>query len=123
MAWTRPGAVAGTAVALIASTVVGCGGSGSPPQGGVGGPIAAPINLADCTDWEQASVEERLGTIEQLRNFVGGEVAGSGGRGVVLDDEDAYQLFENTCANEYARGFKLYKLYSRAAAFSGEAGQ
>jgi hypothetical protein len=30
----------------------------------------------------------------------------------------AYKLFQNYCANFFARGFKLYKLYERAAAFT-----
>jgi hypothetical protein len=113
-------AAIGTAAA-IASAAAGCGGS-TPSDAsdlGVGGSLAAPINLADCTDWQEASVDERLRTIEQIREFVGGPVSGAGGRGVVLDDEKAYDLFENYCENEFARGFKLYKLYSRAAAFSG----
>jgi hypothetical protein len=121
MASTRLGALVGAAV-LSASALAGCGESTSSDGSdtGIGPSLAAPINLADCTDWQQASVEERLGTIGQIREFVGGPVPGSGGgRGVALEDEQAYDLFENYCENEFARGFKLYKLYSRAAAFSG----
>jgi hypothetical protein len=118
----RLGALVGAAAVLTASALAGCGGSTSSDgsDAGIGGSLAAPINLADCTDWQQASVDERLGTIEQIREFVGGPVSGARGRGVVLDDEKAYDLFENYCENEFARGFKLYKLYSRAAAFSGQ---
>jgi hypothetical protein len=121
MASTRLVALVGATAILIASILLGCGGSASSggSDAGVGASLDAPINLADCTDWQQASVDERLGTIEQIREFVGGPVSGTGGRGVVLDDEEAYDLFENYCENEFARGFKLYKLYSRAAAFSG----
>jgi hypothetical protein len=104
------------AIALI----TGCGGATSnPPDAGAGGLLAAPIELADCTDWQQATVDERLGTVEQIRNYTGGPVAGSGGHGATLDDEEAYELFERYCANDFARGFKLYKLYGRAAAFGG----
>ena len=39
--------------------------------------------------------------------------------GPVLDDERAYNLLQGYCANRFARGFKLYKLYERAAAFVG----
>jgi hypothetical protein len=122
MTSTRLVALVGGAAVLIAAPLAGCGGS-TPSDGsdvGIGGSLGAPINLADCTDWQQASVDERLGTIEQIREFVGGPVAGTKGRGVALDDEEAYELFENYCENEFARGFKLYKLYSRAAAFSGQ---
>jgi hypothetical protein len=113
--------VAGVLAAVLALAVAACGeSSGDPPPSGAGPNVGAPINLADCTDWKQASVDQRLGTIEQLKEFVGGPVAGTEGSGVVLDDDRAYDLFENYCGNEFARGFKLYKLYSRAAAFSGQ---
>jgi hypothetical protein len=113
--------IAGVLAVVLAVGVAACGGSsGDPPPSGAGPNVGAPINLADCTDWKQASVDQRLGTIEQLKEFVGGPVAGTEGSGVVLDDDRAYDLFENYCGNEFARGFKLYKLYSRAAAFSGQ---
>jgi hypothetical protein len=107
---------------MLIASLAGCG-NGSEPEGdqapaAVPG-LGVPINLADCGDWRDAAVEERLGTISQLREFVGGPVAGTPGRGSVLEDEEAYDLFESYCENEFARGFKLYKLYSRAAAFSG----
>jgi hypothetical protein len=50
---------------------------------------------------------------------VGNNATSPAGRGSVLDDKDAYNLFDRYCANQFARGFKLYKLYERAAAFSG----
>ena len=113
------------ACALLAAAIAGCGG-GDPQapveQQGIGD-LVAPINLADCEDWEQASTEERLGTIEQIRNFLGEHVSGTESSGDVLDDDQAYDLFENYCANEFARGFKLYKLYARAAAFRNLADQ
>jgi hypothetical protein len=113
--------VAGLLALVLALVVAGCGeSSGDPPPAGAGANVGAPINLADCTDWEQASVDQRLGTIEQLKNYIGAPVPGTEGSGGTLDDDRAYDLFENYCANEYARGFKLYKLYSRAAAFSGQ---
>jgi hypothetical protein len=110
------GAAAGI---LLASVLGGCAGETSGNQGGSGaGPdLAAPVNTADCTDWNEASTEQRLATVRAIRQYTGGPVAGTGGTGVVLDDEKAYDLFENYCENEYARGFKLYKLYGRAAAF------
>ena len=37
----------------------------------------------------------------------------------MLDDSKAYDLLDNYCKNTFARGFKLYKLYERAASFSG----
>jgi hypothetical protein len=108
---------------------VGCGGDSSDePQVDVGPNVGQPISLADCDDWQQANTEQRLGTIEQLRNFAGGPVIGNNasspsGTGSVLDDKQAYDLFEGWCSESYARGFKLYKLYERAAAFTGQPAQ
>lgn len=110
--------------------LAGCGGSkasNQPPPGvsGAGPSLSAPINLADCSDWKNGSLAQRLGTIHQLKNFAGGEVVGSSaaapaGSGAVLDDKRAYDLLDGACKNAFARGFKLYKLYERAAAFSGQ---
>jgi hypothetical protein len=111
-----------TAGLLIAS----CGGSSSTqPQVDVGPNVGQPIALADCNDWNQANTEQRLGTIHQLKDFASGPIVGNNasspsGRGSVLDDKDAYDLFNRYCAADFARGFKLYKLYQRAAAFTGQ---
>jgi hypothetical protein len=117
--------VASAALPILIAALVGCGGDGdgSAQGSGQGAQLSAPINLADCSDWQEGSVEERLGTIDAIREFTGGPIAGSPASGRILSDEDAYDLFENYCANEFARGFKLYKLYGRAAAFSGENAQ
>jgi len=113
--------------ALLAATVAlaGCGGgSSTQPQVGVGPNVGQPISLADCNDWEQANVEQRLGTIKELKGFASGPIIGNNasspsGTGSVLDDKDAYDLFNRWCEQSFARGFKLYKLYERAAAFGG----
>jgi hypothetical protein len=60
-----------------------------------------------------------MGTVRELRRFAERPVGSVAGHGSVLDDADAYRLFENTCSHYYARSFKLYKLYTRAAAFRG----
>ena len=117
--WLRRGAASAALPVALALALAGCGDDdGGATGSGQGIQLGAPINLADCSDWNQGSVEERLGTIEAIKSFTGGEVAGTEGKGRVLDDERAYDLFENYCENEFARGFKLYKLYGRAAAFS-----
>lgn len=111
---------AGVLAGALAVALSGCGGSSSPAAApGTESELAVPINLASCADWNEGSREERFGTISKLRDFVGRPVAGTGGQGTTLDDERAYDLFENYCENEFARGFRLYKLYSRAAAFGG----
>ncbi|MGH2957538.1 MAG: hypothetical protein ACRDL6_11145 [Solirubrobacterales bacterium] len=112
------------AALLIGLTLTGCGGSdddGSSGGGPPGGPtLDNPIELADCTDWNEGTVDERLGTIRQIRAFISGPVPGTGGGGVTLDDERAYDIFEEACSSSVAQGFTLYKLYVRAAAFSPE---
>lgn len=112
-------------LAAVAVWVAGCGGgSSTQPQVDVGPNVGQPINLADCNDWQQANVEQRLGTIDQLKGFAGGPIIGNNasspsGRGSVLEDKDAYELFNRWCGQSFARGFKLYKLYERAAVFTG----
>jgi hypothetical protein len=109
------------AVLLISLTLAGCGGSdGGGSAGGGSATLDNSVELANCTDWNEGSVEERLGTIRQIRTFVSGPVPGTGGRGVTLEDERAYDLFEEACSHGVARGFTLYRLYVRAAAFSPE---
>jgi hypothetical protein len=119
--------VAGILGAVAAGILIaGCGGGpNTQPQVDVGPNVGEPINLADCNDWNQANTEQRLGTIKQLKDFAGGPVVGNNasspsGRGSVLDDKQAYDLFNRYCEASLARGFKLYKLYERAAAFTGQ---
>jgi hypothetical protein len=85
---------------------------------------SASVRSADCADWRKFSVDQRRSMVVSLRKFGGGQVGSSGGiqSGPVLNDGRAYTLLENYCRNEFARGFKLYKLYERAAAFVGRAG-
>jgi hypothetical protein len=110
------------AVALAALALSGCmGGSAMEGQAALdAGPrIGAPTQLVKCADWNEADVRERYGTIAAIRDFAGGPTGSPSGRGATLEDDRAYELFEGWCARSYARGFKLYKLYTRAAAFSG----
>ena len=96
----------------------GCGGGdeGDAPQRNAS---LEKVQLANCTDWKRGTIRERYGTIEDIRSFASGPAGDNpGGHGATLEDDKAYRLFENTCKNDYARGFKLYKLYTRAAGFS-----
>jgi hypothetical protein len=38
--------------------------------------------------------------------------------GTSLSDERAYEIFESSCAEDWAQSFQLYKLYARAAAYA-----
>jgi hypothetical protein len=80
-----------------------------------------PLRLAECSDWRKGSVEQRRGTVVQIREFAGGPVGSSQGiqNGPVLDDGQAYRLLDGYCSKRFARGFRLYILYVRAAAFAG----
>ncbi len=112
-------AAAYCAAALAAAALPACGDddAGAPPVE-LGGPsIDVRLELASCEDWKDATVEERLGTIAQIENFVGGPVGNDAGTGNLLDQDTAYDILEGQCEAEYARGFLLYKLYTRAAAF------
>ena len=116
-------AIAGAAAALCAG---GCGG-GSPgaaaPIAGSALGLSAPIAVYTCTEWRDAGVRERQAAVGRIRDFTGGQVTGRGaaGRGTVLEDESAYDFFEQACEQPYAQHFLLYKLYGHAAGFAGVA--
>lgn len=113
----RRAAVAG---ALSALTVAGCGqahAEGETQPVGVGqeraGSVAA---LAQCSDWREGTEEERRATVADIQAQL--NQAGADGPTPDLPEDEAYDLFERACANDYAAGFRLYKVYARAAAFS-----
>lgn len=115
---SRAAAPAAAAV-LICFLAPGCGGSDASDTASGSGPrIGVALRLADCDDWNQADVSERLGTVRQLADFAGGPTGSPAGRGNTLSDKRGYEVMQNWCRNDFARGFKLYKLYTRAAAFS-----
>jgi hypothetical protein len=118
----------GLAAALLACclALAACGGSTEGGEGaaadvGPGIGDTAPLRTFTCRDWNRADSELRLATIEQIRNFAGGPVTGEDvrARGAVLDDEQAYGLFDRACEPDFASGFLLVKLYTHAAGFAG----
>jgi len=103
--------------------VGGCGGSSSSkklPEYLTAPPVGS-VRSANCSDWKKGSIDQRRSTVYHLRKFAGGPVGSSAGiqKGPVLDDGRAYRILDSYCAKYFARGFKLYKLYERAAAFVG----
>jgi hypothetical protein len=103
---------------LAALALSGCMGGGGDGQSQVqGSRIARPTQLVQCRDWNTANPRERAGTLELLREFAGGPTGSPSGTGQTLEDDEAFALFDGWCSREYARGFRLYKLYTRAAAF------
>jgi hypothetical protein len=112
---TLAGAVAALAVGLLA-----CGGSDdesgteAEPLGREAAGSVAP--LAQCRDWNRGTEEEQLATIAEIRNQV--NLESSAVEAPPLSDEEATEVFDNACAEGFARGFRLYVLYARAAGFA-----
>ena len=113
--------VRSAAVALLVGVLIGgCGededSGGEPASEGVGpvkvGSVAAG---AQCRHWNRGSEAEKLATISDIRSQVNLE------SGTVetpaLTDEQALELFDHACAEDFAAGLKLYKLYAQRAGF------
>ena len=109
---------------LIAGALVGCGGDATaqdPPAKAVGEPVGGSVAaLAQCRDWNAGTEAEKQATIADIRSSLTPQSQEESGTS--LSDERAYELFEHSCTEEFAQGFKLYKLYARAAAFAPLAG-
>jgi hypothetical protein len=111
---------------LRAATLVACamalggclgGGSDGPAAVSGGAAIGGSVRSADCDGWRKAGPSIRHTTITDIKAFAGGPVGSGDREGATLPDDKAYALFEATCKAPYARRFKLYKLYTRAASF------
>jgi len=89
--------------------VAGCGGQPAPAE-----PFGVALQVADCDDWRASSPQERQSAIDQLENAV----AGPRKDGNTLPDDVAYNTLDARCGPGLARGFLLYQLYIRAAAFA-----
>lgn len=89
--------------------VAGCGGQPADPE-----PFGVALQVADCDDWRASSPQERESAIDQLERAV----AGPRNEGNTLKDDVAYSTLDARCKPDFARGFLLYQLYIRAAAFT-----
>lgn len=94
--------------------------SGTEPVGDGATPVGemtagSVAQLVECRDWNEAAPDEQLATIEDVRSQI--NLADSGIDAPALTDEEATDLFDNACRPSWAAGFRLYKLYSRAAGF------
>jgi hypothetical protein len=83
--------------------------------------VGESVRSDTCAQWQAGNAEQRHGTVARMRKFAGGQVGSSSGlrNGPVLTDERAEKIFNSFCSRPYARAFKLYKLYTRAAGFIG----
>ena len=89
--------------------VAGCGGQPAAPE-----PFGVKLQVATCTDWHESSPQERQSAIDQLERTI----AGPRKEGNTLPDDLAYSTLDARCEPEFAKGFLLYELYIRAAAFT-----
>jgi hypothetical protein len=103
--------VAGPALAGLAAVALAAGCGGQPAEAE---PFGVKLQVATCTDWQESSPQERQSAIDQLERTV----AGPRKEGNTLSDDVAYTTLEARCEPEFARGFLLYQLYIRAAAFT-----
>jgi hypothetical protein len=86
------------------------------PIEGVGDPIGGSVApLAQCRDWRDGTVEERMATIEDIRGQLTPQTSASEDSG--LPDDEAYDLFQRVCTRPYASAFRLYKVYTQRAGF------
>ena len=79
----------------------------------LGGSVATLVN---CGDWSGGPRERKLATIADIRNQVNRDDTGI--ETPPLSDSEALRLFDRECANTYARSFRLYVMYARAAGWA-----
>lgn len=124
------GRVAAVAALLLCGAVAlaGCGGtSASNATAAAKVPASADVGESarsdTCAQWKAGTVTQRYGALARLRKFAESPVGSSSllKSGHILYDKQAYKLFGSVCDHRFARAFKLYKLYERAAAFVGHA--
>jgi hypothetical protein len=114
----RSAALAALAALACAAALTGCGGDEPAPQAGPSRLSEQRLQQADCTDWRRASVRDRYLVVDRLEEVV----RGPRGEGRTLPDDRAYEIIDGRCENYFARGFLLYEIYTRAAAFDRIAG-
>lgn len=118
----RRGVVAAALAALtLAAATSGCGGDSQaakqPDAEPLGEVVVGSIaQLAQCRDWSSGNREEKLATIDDIREQV--NLQDSNVETPALSDKDAYRLLETTCADDFAQGLRLYKIYAKATGFA-----
>jgi hypothetical protein len=110
---SRAAAVAAVAAALVLGACGADRPAAEPLGQKVGGSVATLVN---CRDWAGGPRERKLATIADVRNQVSRDDTGV--ESPPLSDREALRLFDQECAQPYARGFRLYVLYARAAGWA-----
>lgn len=116
-------------VVLAAAAALAVGGCGDGGDGGSGSdgdqedaePVGEVLGgsvaqLAQCSDWVKGTEPEKLATIADIRSQVNRQDTSV--EAPPLTDEEALELFDNACSETFAKGFRLYVLYARAAGFA-----
>jgi hypothetical protein len=111
-----------TPVAMCcAALLTSCGTAEKRPEASAAARARVDIRIASCADWKQATARERGVLLADLQAFFSTPISDGGdgpeGPGPTLAVKQAKRVFGAYCAQPYARAFKLYKLYGRAAAF------
>jgi hypothetical protein len=106
----------GVAIVLVAVNAGGSSASNEQPVGVGQLRAGSSAQLAQCSDWNEGTEEQKGVTVEDVREAL--NQANSGGPTPSLPSDRTYALFEDACSNDYAAGFRLYKIYARAAAFA-----
>jgi hypothetical protein len=106
-----------------AALAAGCGSSGeaSEPVQHSSQDVGESVRSDTCAQWRAGTEAQRDGTLIRLRRFAGAPVGSSASmtNGPVLTDQRARKILDSFCSRPFARAFKLYKLYTRAAGFIG----
>lgn len=119
--------------ALLSAIIAGCllAGCGGDEEDGAAGdsrpkrPAGLPANfniqIFDCADWNAATPEVRAYVLKRMHAIGNDQISGPDveGRGSVLTDQQATEMFDSTCATPRARGFVLYKIYAFSRGFRG----
>ena len=108
----------GAALGVFALAACGGGDSGDKPGASALGDVrvGSVAQLAECRDWNAGTREERIATLAEIKEQI--NLENGTGETPELSDEAAYELFENTCSEDYADAFRLYKVYARATGFA-----
>ena len=108
----------GGAIAALVVLLAACGDGGGEREEPVGVGelrVGSVAPLAQCRDWRAGSEEQRQATIADIRRQI--NLRDTPTPTPELSDAQAARVFDEACAPAYAAGFRLYKLYARAAAF------
>ena len=118
---SRSTALAATAAAatLVLSLLSACGDDSVPEASTGAGPAGlggTSIEKATCEEWNGATVDERLATVNRLEEAAAPKPGQE--QGLILDSDRAYKTLDYACSSEVGRGFLLYEVYNRAATFA-----